>query len=98
MSIAVIPQTLAKPASSNRLYDFDFSEAVEILEEEQTISSATVTSTPSGLTVGDDVISGATVQVRVSGGTAGTTYALVCAATLSDGSTILHVTGKLEVY
>ena len=51
----------------------------------QTISSATWTISPVGLTQVSASVVGKITTIRVSGGTAGVTYTADCAATLSDG-------------
>lgn len=52
-----------------------------------TISSATFTSDPSGMTIAGTAISGGSVSCRVSGGTGGSNYHLVLTVVLSNGET-----------
>jgi hypothetical protein len=65
-------------------YDFDFTDS---LAEGDTVSTATVTVSPSGLTLSTKTVSSPTVKQWVSGGTAGTRYRLTCAAVTSGGRT-----------
>lgn len=87
-------QTLEKQPSESRLYDFDFSANLVDGETISTISS--LTSTPTGLTVGSSVIDGGKVQVRLSAGTTQTLYKLTCRITTSL-SNILELDGYLRV-
>lgn len=83
--------SLVKLPGDSRLYQIDFSNIDEILDG-QTISSATVTATPSGLTLGSPTISGeALVIVAIHGGTAGTLYQLKVTANVSGGSVYVEV-------
>lgn len=86
------PETLPKTAAEVRVYEFDFSAQPEIRVGEQTITSVeSITVTPSGeLTLGSASISGALVQVQISGGVAGTRYLLKVLVHLSGG-------GKIEM-
>jgi len=100
-----IPKTkLLKYTTTVRSYIFDLANAPEIVSGE-TISSPTVTGSPSGLTIGTPTIleaetlavpSGKGVAVTISGGTAGTSYTLTCTVTTSGGATLV-VKGDLEV-
>lgn len=47
-----------------------------------------VSSSPSGLTLGTATLGGNTVVVPISGGTAGTTYTVSCKITSTDGITV----------
>lgn len=86
---------LEKLAAWSRLYDFNFATFSELVAG-QTISSPSVVSSPSGLTVGSPTVSSALVQVRLSGGTAGTDYSVTCSVTTS-GSSTLTIVGILKV-
>lgn len=92
-------------AGESEVFDFDFSLRRQFQQDTpQTITGTpTVTSSPSGLTVGSPAIGDSeegvvdsVVQVRISGGTAGTEYTLVCTCTTSGGDT-LKMVGKLVV-
>jgi hypothetical protein len=91
-----IPTTLYKRAAWSRLMVFEFEKFAELVAG-QTLSAPTVTVTPSGPTIGSPAVSGSQIQVRVSGGTAGVTYSLLCTATTSGSSTI-DQTGILIVF
>ncbi len=82
------PPTLHKRATDDLPYVFSF--ATWSLLSTDTIASATVAGSPSGLTIGTpSVLSGGKqVQVRISGGTAGETYTVTCLAVTSGGYTI----------
>lgn len=99
----------SKYAGESRIFLFDFQDFPEMASD--TISSATVASTPTGPTIGSptattadqdpgegdpEIPSGKGVQVSVSGGTAETSYLLTCTMTTAGGS-ILVVKGWLDV-
>lgn len=89
---------LQKLVGESRLYDFDFTDQAEIEGGETLTGTPTVTATPAGLTLGSPVIGGASkkVQVRISAGTANTTYSLTCTVATSGGNT-LQGCGVLKV-
>lgn len=69
--------TKTKQPSENVDYDFDFA---NYLPSGDNISTATVTISPSGPTLGTKTISGQIVKQYISGGTSGTTYKVTCVA------------------
>lgn len=77
-----MPTTLLKYDDEVRQYDVDFSLQPEIASG-ATIASATVTSSPSGLTVGSPSISGSKVKFQLSSGAPGVTYTIEVLATLN---------------
>lgn len=86
----------------DRDYAFDLTKCPEIVGG-ATITSSQVLSPPAGITIGtpatltsafDGIAAGKGVSVRVSGGTAGTTYALALEVTLSTGRKVV-VPGRL---
>lgn len=82
-----------------RTYWFVFDDFAEIDDGGETISSPTVSASPSGeLTIGAPTVSSGTTKVlaSISGGTAGTRYVLVCTVTTSGGAT-LTIRGFLDV-
>jgi hypothetical protein len=96
-------RVLWKHPDESVLFGLDFG---NLLASGETLSSVTVTGTPSGLTIGSasvqasaftDEFTGATVaanegaKVRISGGTAGTDYVLKCTATTSASNTRVFV-------
>jgi hypothetical protein len=92
--VAIPVISLPKDTTEVVSYLFDFSNFPEVVAGE-TLSSPSVSSSPSGLTVGtpavtaaerDGVAAGEGVAVTVSGGTASTTYSLECSVTTSGGS------------
>ena len=83
-----------KQPAESRLYDLDFGGLMRTGETISAVSS--VTSTPSGLTVGATSISGQTVQVRLSSGTTATEYLITCRVTTSVSDT-LELEGRLWV-
>lgn len=99
MPSSVATKTITKHSGESILYGFDFG---PILNAGETLSTITVTGSPSGLTIGtatvkatswSDSVSGETIaanegaQCRISGGTSGTTYTLTATATTSDSNT-----------
>ena len=89
------PVTLAKKTTWSRVYYFDFGAYAE-RQASDPIASAAVTSTPSGLTVGTPSTNADKVQVSISGGQRGTTYALTCTVTMQSGA-IISQQGCLSV-
>lgn len=73
-----------KHPSDDLPYAFGFADVLAGLDGD-TIASATVTATGTGLTVGEPSIDGGDVLVRLSAGTSGTTYTLTCVATMASG-------------
>lgn len=72
-----------KQPSENLDYDFDFSGG---LPGGDSIGSAVVTVSPSGLTLGTrQILEVQTVKQWISGGTAGITYKITCVATSVAG-------------
>jgi len=97
-SLAYQIPTLAKVAAENRVYIVDCSKFAEIIALE-TISSSSVSVSPSGPTLGststlavttDGVPAGKGVKFTISGGTVGTTYTVDCQVTTSGGSVIVR--------
>lgn len=86
-------QVLRKQPAESRIYEFEFGANMSAGE---TLSSATVVSTPTGLTVGSPTYSGTKVQVRLSGGTTAVKYKLTCTVTTSLSNT-LELDGYLDV-
>lgn len=80
-----VAQQLSKEAAWARLYTFDFSEANEVAEMSEQIVSATVTcpNNDGALRIGTPLLTASSVQVLISGGTAGLTYQLVCSVNFS---------------
>jgi hypothetical protein len=74
--------------NEQRIYAFDFSEMEELVGGD-TLVSAVVTSSPSGLTIGSPSVDGSKIEFQVTGGTAHTVYSISCLATTSSGAKIL---------
>lgn len=94
MADAIQYDTRVKDTSETVSYLFDFSRFPEVKAGE-TLSSPSVTASPSGLTVGspavtaaarDGVPAGQGVAVTISSGSASATYSLECLATTSGGA------------
>ena len=98
LSIAAT-KILVKASTESILFGFDFG---PLLNTGETLSTITVTGSPSGLTIGTptvkatswvDYLTGETIaanegaQCRISGGTAGSDYTLTATATTSDSNT-----------
>ena len=92
-------KVLVKASTESILFGFDFG---PLLNTGETLSTITVTGSPSGLTIGTptvkatswvDYLTGETIaanegaQCRISGGTAGSDYTLTATATTSDSNT-----------
>ena len=65
-------------------YYIDWSEFLSSTTE--SITSASITA-PSGITAVENSFTGKIVRIRLSGGTAGTTYAIVCTVTTTNSET-----------
>lgn len=81
------PQTLVMHDGEQLLRTFDFSQEAECAAG-ATVASAVVTQVGGDglLTVGAPALSGAFVQVELTGGTTGAAYLLKCVATLNDAT------------
>lgn len=86
-------EVLEKTAYEVKYYVFNFADEMETGE---TITSQSVTCSPSGLTIATPVGINQYVQVKLSGGTAGTAYLLKCRITTNVGETI-DGSGRLVV-
>lgn len=73
---------LAKTPTEEVLFHFDFTKRLLVGE---TISTALVTATPTGLTIGLPSINGAKVQISILSGTKNEAYLLNCQVTTSIG-------------
>lgn len=79
-----------KYSTDSLAFDFDFS-AWSFLASDP-LASATVASTPSGLTISSPPAinaAGTKAQVVIAGGTSGTSYSLTCTATSTAGRIIV---------
>jgi hypothetical protein len=96
-------RTLVKGSGESILFGFDFG---PVLASGETLSSVSIAGSPSGLTIGTvtvqsssftDEYDGSTIaanegcKARISGGTAGSDYALTATATTSAGNTRVMV-------
>ncbi len=70
-------------------FTFDFTDR---LSAGQSIVSATVTATPTGLTLGTPSVTGALVTVQLEDGDSGVVYHLEALATLNDSSVVGYCT------
>jgi hypothetical protein len=84
----VIPKVVKGPSASYP-HTFDFS-GWDLLTTSNTLSSATATVSPSGLTLGSPTVSAddKQVSVNISSGTLGDTYRVTVLATTSDGDVL----------
>ena len=71
-----------KQPSENLDYDLDFTKG---LPSGDNVSSAVVTASPTGVTLGTKQVTGQTVKQWISGGTAGATHKITCVATSVGG-------------
>ncbi len=72
--------------------DFFYGGFRNLLTDGETISSATIETSPSGLTVGAPAILGDQVRVKLSGGTAATKYFITFAIVTSTARTLERTT------
>lgn len=79
------PEILVKQPGESRQFSMDFS---SLLATSETISSPTVSSSPSGLTLGSASVSGSKVLFNISGGTHQVKYRIEVTVTSSGGSTL----------
>jgi hypothetical protein len=108
---AIQYDTRVKDTTETILYVFDFSRFPELVAGETISSPSVPASSPTGLTIGSPTVTvadqvvftnggvveaGQGVQVTLSGGTAGVTYALECSITTSGGA-VRVVKGSLIV-
>lgn len=91
-------QKLEKFAAESRKYDFDFTNQAEIVAGQTLTGTPTVSSSPSGLTLGTAVLDGTSkkVQVTISGGTVNQMYEVTALVNTSGGA-ILEGCGKLLI-
>lgn len=75
---------------------FVFEKKREIIDGDTLTGTPTVTSSPSGPTIGTPTISGDEVRALISGGTDGTSYILTATCDTAGGAT-LQVVGLLAV-
>jgi hypothetical protein len=86
---------LVKRANESRTYWMDFGNQPEV-QGGQTLSSPSVSGSPSGLTITGAAVSGNKVQATVAGGTDGTLYQLSFQCATSGGATLVGI-GYLQV-
>jgi hypothetical protein len=84
-----VKHTLEKYTGESRLYNFDFSDEAEVVAG-GTISAPVVTASGTGLTIGTPTFAAAIVQVRLSSGTPGTDYTMVCTVAVTGGNTLVR--------
>lgn len=87
-----INDTHVKDPDANLPYEWDWS---VWLSDGETITGTVITADP-GITVGAPAEALGVVTVRISGGTAGTTYKVACRITTSGGN-ITEQTKKIRV-
>lgn len=85
MNSRLCPRVLYKPVGEARFFDFDFE---DVLEEGETLSSPEIEISPEGPTSTPPEISGARVQTKISGGTAGTRHLVTCTVSSDVGETL----------
>jgi hypothetical protein len=93
-SSVTAPQVLVKQPGETRNFSMDFS---SLLAASETISSPSVSYSPSGLTIGVASVSGNKAIFDISGGTHPVKYRLEVTVTTSGGS-VLVGDGLLRVY
>lgn len=91
----IMSTTLKKYAAESRLYQFDFSQRLEITEGD-VISSAVISASPAGLSLGECSVDNSIVTANMGDGVSGISYAISVIATLGSG-TVLECNGVLVV-
>ncbi len=79
-----MPQYFSKQPSEAHDYEFDWEEWLEPTNGD-TVSSAVVTSTPNGLSMGNKITNSTNVIQFISGGTDGVDYTVTCTMTTAQG-------------
>jgi len=87
------PEVLAKTTWEQKFYNFEFSDE---LETGEAITGASASVVPTGPTLASATYSGSVAQVKISGGTANTTYEVTMQITTDAGESI-QGSGLLEV-
>lgn len=82
--MTTVPYLYTPGKSAADVLDFSADFGLQLVSGE-TITNATVTAEPAGLTIGQPSIAGAVVTVWVGGGSNGTTYSVLYAITTSAG-------------
>jgi len=85
-SSVTAPQMLVKQPGETRQFSMDFS---SLLATSETISSPSVSSSPSGLTLGVASVSGSKVLFDISSGTHPVKYRLEVTVTTSGGAVLV---------
>lgn len=93
-TIGTLPVFDAMDLSDVDFFSFDWSARASVLGDP--IVSATVIASPSGMAVGQAVVSGSIVQVRVAAGSLMETFSLRCSVTLRSGR-VLHWSAAVPV-
>jgi len=87
-----------KLPSENRVYLFNMGDQPELRDQGQTLTGTpSVSSSPSGPTIGTPSVSGNNVVCRISAGTDLNDYVLTVTCGTSDGTTIIGGTVLLKV-
>lgn len=76
---------IEKQPSETLILAMDFSSWLD----DETLTLVEVSSSPTGLTIEDEVVSGQTVEMTVSGGTNGQNYRVQVTVTTSEGETLV---------
>lgn len=79
-----MPQYFLKQPAENKDYQFDWDAFLDPTSGD-TIGSAVVTATPSGITLGSQTINPTNVTQFISGGVDGTDYKITCKITTAQG-------------
>ena len=80
--------TYTKDPDAIERFGVDWSARLDV--DGATLSTVTWSATPSGLTLSSPTNDDTTASTLVAGGTVGSTYALLCRVTTSDGQTLDH--------
>ena len=94
MSATVTIKEFTKRASDVLDYDFDYTDFLDAVSD--TVSSASITASPSGLTLGSKTNTTKKVKQWISGGDVGASYSVVCTMT-STGGRIRSLEAKITI-
>jgi hypothetical protein len=89
---------LVKTPGESKVFNFNFGDYPEIRDLGQTLTGTpSVSSVPTGITLGSPSIAGNVVLCRISGGMDATDYTLTISCGTSDGASIIQGVVQMQV-
>lgn len=82
-------EILKKTATEERIIELDWSDNPDLATGETLSSVGTPTCSPTGLTITDATVSGTTCQMKITGGTANTSYIVAALVTTTNAQKLL---------